>query len=74
MVGRPWVTFVSSDERKMPTQLMGVSAGEDLLKCLVVCEFSSLVCFSAYCAFPGEAMAVVCLFSPVQLVVVLVKV
>lgn len=65
---------MSSNERKMPAQLTGVSTGEDLLKCLVVCELSNLVCFSACCAFPGEAIAVVCLMPPIQLVVAFVKV
>lgn len=63
----------------MPTELLGVLAGEDLLKHLVVLGSAIVqelnpIHSSADCTFPGEATAVVCLLSPTQWAVLLVKV
>lgn len=57
----------------MSTELLGVWYEGHLLGHLIVLEFRNLVCSSASCTFPGEAIAVVCLLSPTELMVVLVK-
>lgn len=58
----------------MPTERLEVSTGEDLLEYLVVLEFRNLIISSVDCTFTGEAVAVICLLSSVQLGVVLVAV
>lgn len=53
----------------MSIEVLGAgSEGDvDLLEHLIVLEFRNLVCFSASCTFPDEAIATVCLLSPTEL-------